>query len=124
MQDLIKQLEALVEAVQSAIRQLNIDSDREHAAGLEKRAQEPDFWSDPQAAGAVTKQLAELQRHIEAWDSLNRDAHETLELARLEAKSEHPDAGAAAEIRRLYDAAQLEFDRRQFELKLSGPHDR
>ncbi|HVQ44960.1 MAG TPA: peptide chain release factor 2 [Candidatus Saccharimonadia bacterium] len=122
MQDLIRQLEALASSIREATTKLGLDADRRRVAELQAQATAPDFWSDSQAAGAVSKQLAELERHVASWDNLQTDANEALELAHLEVGG--TDEAAQAQVRELYDHTQAEFDRRQFELKLSGPHDR
>lgn len=122
MQELIRQLEALSAAIHTATIQLNLADDVQRAAELQKHTQTPSFWDNPAEAGAVSQQLASLNRHIESWTNLQKDADEALELARLEQGSS--DTEAQAQIRSLYETAQAEFDRREFELKLSGPHDR
>jgi peptide chain release factor 2 len=122
MQDLIRQLETLVKGINTAITQLNIEADRTAAADLRKRTLDADFWSDTAAASDVSRRLAALDRHIDSWDNLLADATEALELARLEQNAS--DSDLTDQIRSLYDKAQAEYDRRQFELKLSGPHDR
>lgn len=122
MQELIRQLEALSAAIRTATAQLKLTDNIRQAAELETRTQAPDFWDNPAAAGAVSQQLASLNRHIDSWTSLQKDADEALELAKLEQGS--TDMDAQNQIRTLYETTQAEFDRRQFEIKLSGPHDR
>jgi peptide chain release factor 2 len=122
MQDLIRALENLSASIRTATGQLRLDTDIQKAAELEQRTLAPDFWSDPAEASAVSQKLAALNRHIASWINLQHEADEALELVKLEQGSS--DTEALGQIRSLYDAAQAEFDRRQFELKLSGPHDR
>jgi peptide chain release factor 2 len=122
MQDLIRQLEALNLAIEDATDKLGIAADRTKAAALRARTSEPDFWSDPATASDISKQLAMLDRHIDSWTNLQKDVIEALELAKLEQDSK--DAELTDQIRALYQTAQDDFDRRRFELKLSGPHDR
>jgi peptide chain release factor 2 len=124
MQELINQLETLVSAVHGAMAQLDIDADRTAAAELESRTLAPDFWSNASAAAQISQQLAVLKRHIDEWDGLLADAAEALELAKLEQAGAAPDEASIEQIRGLYSTAAAKFDRRQFELKLSGPHDR
>jgi peptide chain release factor 2 len=122
MQELIHQLSELQRAISNAIAQLNLEDDRRRADELEGKAQAPDFWSDSQAAARLSQELAGLRRHVEEWDSLLHDTTEALELAQLE--KNNPADDTTAELRDLYSKALNEFNRRQFELKLSGPHDR
>lgn len=122
MQELIRQLETLSTHIRTATHKLGIDADIIHAGDLEKQTRSLDFWNDSHVASKVSKQLAVLQRHISSWTSLQTEADEALELAILE--SEGKDEAAVAQVRALYDRVNTEFERRQFELKLSGPHDR
>ena len=122
MQELIRQLEQLTARIGEAITLLDIKSDQEQASQLQKLTLEPDFWNDSTNASAVSKQLATLQRHIDSWTGLQAEAEEALELARLELGGQDEDT--LAQVRALYERANTEYERRQFELKLSGPHDR
>jgi peptide chain release factor 2 len=124
MQDLTRELQALQTAVQTAMEKLDVHSDQRRLAELAKQTQAPDFWADPQAAGEVSRQHAALQRHVDSWANLQKEVGEALELAHLEQASDNPDAATVQQIRQLYDQAKAEYDSRQFELKLSGPHDR
>jgi peptide chain release factor 2 len=123
MQELIRQLDDLRHQIEDAMAKLGIKDDQKHIAELERQAAAPNFWGDPQTAGETSRQLAELQRHVESWTDLEKEVSEALELATLE-QGGQPDVGTVTQIEQLYRTAQAEFDRRQFELKLSGPHDR
>ncbi len=122
MQDLIRQLQSLISGINSAISKLGIEADRKAAAQLRQRTLDPNFWSDTAAASDVSRRLAALDRHVDFWNNLLAEATEALELARLEQNG--TDSDLIDQIRSLYETAQTEYDRRQFELKLSGPHDR
>ena len=122
MQELIRALEALETAINTAMAKLGIAADQKQADALRAETTDPDFWSDPAAASSVSKKLASLDRHISSWTALQKDITEALELAKLEQGSD--DAESTEQIRALYQTAQAEFSRREFELRLSGPHDR
>jgi peptide chain release factor 2 len=122
MQETIRQLETLSGRIADAIEKLGIKADAQTAHELEKRTQAADFWSNSDVASSVSKQLATLNRHVSSWLDLQTEADEALELAKLQAGEN--DETAHAEIAALYERASAEFERRQFELKLSGPHDK
>ncbi len=122
MQDLIRALVTLNAAIEDATSKLGIAADRTQAAVLRERTTDPDFWSDPTTATDISKRLAALDRHIDSWTNLQKDVIEALELAKLEEDSKDPDL--TDQIHALYQTAQDDFSRREFELKLSGPHDR
>ena len=91
-------------------------------AELDRQSSEPTLWNDPQAAQDALRQLAALREEVDAWLALQRqtaEAIELLELAELEG-DEAVSGEASAELERLAG----EVDRREFELQLSGPHDR
>ncbi len=124
LKELIRDLEALKAEVQEAMAKLNLDADRRQLEVLRRRTEAPDFWSDPQSATAVSKQLTGLERRLETWDNLETEVAEALELARLEQTSGSQDDGTVRQISDLFSRVRSDFDQRQFELKLSGLHDR
>jgi len=122
MQPLIKQLEELLARIHAAVQQLGIVADEATAAGLRAQTTAPGFWYNPQTAAAISQQLAALERHIAEWRGLEAQVTETLELAQLE--DSQNDNGLRSEIEGSHTSALRIFEKRQFELKLSGPHDR
>ncbi|HEX3081821.1 MAG TPA: peptide chain release factor 2 [Candidatus Saccharimonadia bacterium] len=122
MQELIRQIEDLSGRIRDAVTRLDVASDVKRAAELEEQTLVPGFWDNPETASATSRQLAALQRHINSWMSLQSEAEEALELAQLEQHSNDEDTHA--QVRALYEKTRDEFEYRQFELKLSGPHDR
>ncbi|HEY6736815.1 MAG TPA: peptide chain release factor 2 [Candidatus Saccharimonadia bacterium] len=124
MQDLLAKLDTLHSDVQRAMAQLRLDDDRTAIPRLAAQAAAPDFWSDPAAAARVSQELATLERHVADWDQLAMNVAEARELAGLEQAASQPDPAMVEQIRELYDSAATEFGQREFELKLSGPHDR
>ncbi len=122
MQDTTARLKSLLKDIDDAIRRVNLDADRTAADSLTAKTLQPDFWSDPATAGEVSQKLASLNRHINSWESLHKEVADALELAELSGGS--GDAQMQTEVTALYEHAQAEFDRRKFELKLSGAHDK
>ena len=122
MQELIHQLEALSTQIANAMSKLGIETDRQEAAKLRRLSSEPEFWSNPTSASAISRQLATLDRHVDSWTNLQKEANEALELAKLESAGKDPQL--TDQIRQLYQKVDAEYKRREFELKLSGPHDR
>jgi peptide chain release factor 2 len=92
---------------------------REQELGqLEKAAEKPDLWDDPEQAQKVMRRLARLREDVESWRALRQRTDDALELARLE--DESLQAGIGAEL----NAIQEEVDRREFQALLSGRYDR
>jgi peptide chain release factor 2 len=89
---------------------------------LERDAAAPDFWNDPGTAQAAMQDLSNLKAEVERWRGLRdrvRDGLELLELAE-EDQDESVVTGIEAEAREV----EAELARLEFELRLSGPHDR
>jgi peptide chain release factor 2 len=118
MQELIKQLEELAARITKAIQQLGIAANEARAGELTAATQAPGFWDDAPAAAATSQELAALQKHIDSWRGLEQAVHDELE-ALQEFGQEY-----AADARTAYERLSQDFAAREFELKLSGPHDR
>jgi peptide chain release factor 2 len=87
-------------------------------SALEKRAVAPSFWDNPEQAQAAMRRLSSLQDEMERWDSIFRRVRDALELAKLEDESLGQElAGEASSL-------EGEVAHFEFELQLSGPHDR
>jgi peptide chain release factor 2 len=118
MQELTKQLEELAGSIDQALVQLDIARDEQEIQSLTTQTQAPDFWGDPVTAGAVSQRLGSLTKHVEAWRTLAAAVADELEGLR-EFGVEYEDEARAA-----YARLAAEYAAREFELKLSGPHDR
>jgi peptide chain release factor 2 len=120
MQELLRNLEDLKARVTKAIDQLNLADDERQAETLTAQTLEPNFWNDPAAAAATSQQLAGLTKHVESWRELERRTTDELEALR----EFGADPAYLESATRTYDELAQEFASREFELKLSGPHDR
>lgn len=89
---------------------------------LERKVADPAIWGDPASAQAMMRELTDLKDEIVVWDDLLRRVTDSLDLLEL-AESEE-DAETAEAVAQ--DAAALaeELERREFQLALSGPHDK
>jgi len=64
------------------------------------------------------KQLSDLREDVQGWQSLQRRAQDTLELAQLDDESLRPD------LEKEITAIEQELDTRELQALLSGPYDR
>jgi peptide chain release factor 2 len=94
---------------------------RRRIAELDERSRSQEFWSDPEAAQRVMKELAELRDQTDAFDGVSRLLGETRELLTLfaddpaaEREADRTIASAAESIESLEMAASFsgEFDAR------------
>lgn len=118
MQDLTKNLEELHRHITQAIAQLKIEADEHDIKTLTAKTLEPNFWDNPTEAAAQSQTLAALTKHVQSWRSLQHQVADEAEALR-EFGDEYRQAAEAT-----YANLLAEFTSRQFELKLSGPHDR
>jgi peptide chain release factor 2 len=117
MQDLLSSYIELDRRLSRAVTKLDIAADERLITELASESTTPDFWSDPQTAAKVSQQLAELSRHVESWRSLQRSVTDE-----LYGVKELP--GYAASAGPTYERLLADYEAREFELKLSGPHDK
>ncbi len=61
---------------------------------LEKLAEHPNLWDEPDRAQRIMKKLSSLREEIEHWLSLEQSIHDVIELAQFEDESLRPDLEA------------------------------
>ena len=83
---------------------------------------EPDFWSDSQQAQKTSQQLARLKEDVERWSRLRSQVEDVETL--LEMAEEEEEESLYGEIRSELDDLGNALDQLEFEIMLSGEHDR
>jgi peptide chain release factor 2 len=120
MQDLLKQFEELLTKVRAAIDKLKLPADEVEIERLQVETNAPDFWNEPQEAARVSQRLAELTKHTQSWRQLEKAVSDECEA--LGEFGTDPDYLISAKTN--YATLSSDYASREFELKLSGPHDR
>jgi peptide chain release factor 2 len=120
MQELLKKFEALAGKIAAAIDKLGIEEAEVEAEQLTNQTLTPNFWNNPGEAAAKSQQLAGLVKHVEAWRGLEQQVADEIEALR----EFGTDPGYLESAHRTYERLEQEFAGKEFELKLSGPHDR
>jgi peptide chain release factor 2 len=92
-------------------------------AELERQSAQPDLWNDQERAQKLLRDAAALRSQVNDWRQIENEIRDALDLVDLSEAEE--DAGAMAE-EIAHEVGRLEqvMERREFELLLSGPHDR
>ncbi len=85
---------------------------------LQKKAENPDLWQNPEAAQKLMKEISTLKEEVSEWLILRQSIADTLELAQLE------DQALLPEIETETSKLENEVNKREFEAKLSGQYDR
>ena len=118
MQELLRQFDDLAARLHAAITQLNLAADERAIEELTAQTQAPGFWDDPATAANVSQRLAALTKYVQAWRELAAAVEEEKE-ALAEFGAEYQ-----TEAKTAYERLAADYAAREFELKLSGPHDR
>lgn len=117
MKQLIDQLTHMLEQTRSALKAIDLASQKQRLIELEDSMTAAGFWDDSGRAESVSAEAAALRKHIAAWESLESDLATTLELAQLSDESQMDEFSAQA--RQLASR----YDSHMIELKLNGEFD-
>ena len=118
MQELINILETLKTQVNSLIEGLNLPQMKGNLAELQKQAEAPDLWDDPQSAQKLMKEISDLNNDVESWEKLSKQIQDTLELAEM-GEEEFKE-----EIEADVEALQKAVQKKELDTLLSGEYDK
>lgn len=118
MQQILKRLSELQLKVETAMERLKLKKEQDKLESLDSQMSTKDFWDDPQSAAKVSQEAASLRNHIESWVQLHRDVMVARELAEI------GDDSMADDLNTNLDRLEANYSAKEFELKLSGEHDR
>lgn len=121
MRDFSDDLSAVRTRVDDARGYLRIDVQRSRIVELEDRAAQPDLWDDPDAARAVTSELASVRDDIDLVDALTErveDLETLYELAR-----EELDESVVPEIDAGLESLRAELDTLELRALFTEEHD-
>lgn len=119
MQDELRELQ---NSVDDAVARLDISSEESRAVALREQTMAPDFWNDSERAQQVSRQLAELDKHVQEWRGLQQRIGDARELLELTDEAASPDI--FSDIQKDIQALKKEVEAKQFELQLGGEYDR
>lgn len=105
------------------------DASRRYGAGLAQKKQKlleledaasrPDFWNDPDKAGKISQEIADLKEEIQTWQKLLGDSKALKELLDLA-----QDEQAQKEIEERFSELQGLYEAERKKMFLSGPYDK
>ena len=121
MRDFTDDLTGVRRRVEEARVYLEIDTQRDRLIELESHAAQPDLWDDPDAARAVTSELAAVRDDIDLVDGLTDRVDDLDTLFEL-GREEHDDS-VAPEIESGIDALRGELDTLELRALFTGEHD-
>ncbi len=109
-------------ASQTSWSVFDIAGKEKEMATLEEQSAQPDFWQNNEQAQQTMRRLASLKDEVGVWRGLSHRTRDSLGL--LELATEENDAHVIQEIEHETEAIDQELARREFQLMLSGAHDR
>lgn len=92
-------------------------SKEKQLAKLERAAEDPGLWEDPESAQKLMRRLSRLREEVENWRALEQRVRDGIELASLRDEALFPD------IQREAEGIAAELDRFELAALLSGPYD-
>lgn len=121
IKDVIERLHFLQNKVADTWKLLRIDELKEQVSHLEKDMQDPAFWTDPQRAGAVSKQREGLVSEIETWETLKKETHELVSFAQDLVGT--PDESLELDVLKKTEELEKKFEKLEFLILMNGKHD-
>ena len=82
----------------------------------------PGFWDDPKGSQEILRKRTSLEKMIQMWDSLSRQADDIRET--IESGGEREEQATLAEVHGMNGKLRTGVDDAEFQRMLSGTHDR
>ncbi|MBN2469212.1 MAG: peptide chain release factor 2 [Anaerolineae bacterium] len=117
MEVLASRLNEMRDAIANLMVRLDIAKAKEQIALLEKKTAREDFWSDPDGAQRIMRQLSRLRNEVTRWTKVEQQIADALELVELD------DDEMAAELAQETDRLAEVVEKMAFRAQLSGPYD-
>lgn len=121
MQEERKQLEVLLDKVDSTWKLLRIDDLIAEKQLLLQKMETPGFWSNQEEATRISKRDNQLGTEIDTWQKMKKDIFELLEL--LKDLELHTDEGMLEEVKNQIQNLYKKFEDLEFFLLLNEKHD-
>ena len=100
----------------------DLDRKREELQELDARIAAPGFWDDPNGSQAILKNRTTLEKLLQNWDQLNRQADDIRIMIELGEEAE--DSDTLSEVHEMNQRLQAGVEAAEFQRMLSGSHDR
>ncbi|MBT4384487.1 peptide chain release factor 2 [Candidatus Peregrinibacteria bacterium] len=121
MQEIKEKLTLLSEEAKKSIESLDLPSKKEKLTELEGQMSAEGFWDDQSHAQKISRDAGHLRNTIDAWEKLQKDVQDLIELTEMIDPA--TDADSFAQLQKDVDLAEKQHDKLNIELYMSGPHD-
>ncbi|MDQ8729990.1 peptide chain release factor 2 [Bradyrhizobium sp. LHD-71] len=119
------EIERLVEEIKQSVgllrRHLDVDASTARLAELNKLAEDPDLWNDPQKAQKLMQERTSLEEQLTGIGKVERELED--QIGMIELGEAEDDAGVVAEAEQALRALKKEVARRELEALLAGEAD-
>lgn len=122
MHEYKQKLETIDGEIKHAVQSVNLDGLKTKAAGLNEMTLAADFWSNPENAQKISKELSDLNKEIAAWEKALKDCEELLALL----PNIHPedDLEGAEEFKKMVVALETDWHKLEVRTFLNGKYDK
>lgn len=117
MEELLKELQELKLAVDTAVKRVPLSELTMQVAKLQAASEEPDFWQRPEEAPQLLKKKAATEQTVYFWQTLPGKVTDLYDMAAL------GDDSLRAEISQQANALKKEFLTAKRMLDFTGPYD-
>jgi peptide chain release factor 2 len=121
MHEYRQKLETIKEEVDHAVRQVNLPALHGKVKILTEATQKADFWQHHEEAQRITKELNAFQKEIAAWEKMQADVKELLELFPSVKPEEDPKG--ADEFKKMVDDLEAQWHKLEVKTFLNGKYD-
>lgn len=121
IKEILSQLKNLQTKINEAWQILDLENKKREITKIEAEMSSPDFWKDSSRAKEIGQRREELAREISQWEKLKKDAADLLEMAKLDEAD--LSVNLREELEKQLGLLQKEFEKAEFVLLFSGPHD-
>lgn len=122
MDELVNNIKNLGDDIENAQVLLKLEESKKEVGALEEETARPEFWSNTQRAKSVSQKLSDLKEEISAWDNLEKEVGDILDLARLDEKDQ--TVTLREEIEKKYNDLLAQFKKMEFSVLFSGSYDK
>jgi len=121
MQEIKERLGLLKDETTKSVEHLDLPAKKEELKKLEAQMAAEGFWDDQTRAQRVSREAGLLRNTIEAWEKLDQDVQDLIELTEMIDPATDPDS--FKQLQADVDEAEKNHNRLNIELYLSGPYD-
>ncbi len=122
MHEYRQKLETIGEEIAAALKAIDLNALQKKADDLSAQTQEQKFWGNPAKAQLITKELSQVQKEIGAWEKIQKDCDELMNLFPTIKVEEDPKG--AEEFRGLVKALEDSWHKLEVSTFLNGKYDK